>query len=404
MKRQYDAKGHVTRKSFYDDNNNPMEDGGIAVITFKYDETGTLTDLGSYNLKGAEVPLDHSPDSVMGKNTKEQRDINGRIEKTSFYESLNGKPIQVNGVAVLTNRYDKEEKLIETKGYDINGAEVDLKSKYFINKKPDSQTNNIENKDKAFTVFGIPLNASLGDVYSILEKKDVDVKNEQFMDIPMKGSAQILRIHRLPEEMISQGIIDGSIMLGAYNQEEPRSFFINFKFADQINTNIIDILNKKYGSPKLYYSSENWADPRLSAYRVRLIEHLKSISASAKPVETNNVLYPDIINNLIVADETFYLSILQSFKVFKESHGDWAGPTYETFIFEWEKDDVKTFLYFAVYYSYSGQKGNITNLTPVAITYVHMPLAEKVTGEIGRAISQAKQAKAEINHKGMAGF
>lgn len=413
-KRQYDAEGRVTRISFYDDNNNPKEDGnGVAVVTCKYDETGTLTDMVSYNLKGAEVPSYAQYDSLMSKKKKEQRETNGRIEKTSFYERINGRPIQVNGIAEIVKRYDKQEKLIETKAYDINGAEVDLEKKYSNNNELVSQPSNVPKKDAAFTVFDIPLNASAGDMYSVLEKKDINVKNEPFMDVPMKGSVQMLRIHGLPEEMISQGIIDGNIILGADNQEEPRLFFINLKFTDQKDINIIDTLNKKYGSPKLYYSSEGWSDSKMNAYKPRLIEHLKSISASAEAVGTNNTLYPEIINNLIVEDQTLYSSIVQNFKLSKESDA-WNGLVWETFVFEWEKGDVKTFLSFAAYYHYLNKfntggpvkflSGDSTNLKPIAITYVYMPLAKKVSDEIGRAIAQIKREKAEMHSKGVEGF
>lgn len=414
-KRQYDAEGRVTRISFYDDNNNPKEDSkGVAVVTCKYDETGTLTDMVNYNLKGAEVPSYAQYDSLMSKKKKEQRELSGRIVKTSFHERINGKPMQVNGIAEIVERYDEQYKLIETKAYDINGAEVDLKNKYANDKEFVSKPNNIPKKEVVFSVFDIPLDAAAGDVYSVLEKKDVNVKNEKFTDVPMNGSVQMLCIHQLPEEMISQGIVDGNIVLGAYSQEEPRSFFINFKFADQKNINIIDTLNKKYGSPKLYYSSENWANPEMNAYRPGLLERLKSISASAETVEANNALYPEIINNLIVDDQILYSSIVQYFKLSKKSDA-WNWLVFESFIFEWEKGDVKIFLSFAASYAYRNKltprsgpisylAENVTNLTPVAITYMYMPLAKKVTGEISRAIDQMKREKAEINNKGVAGF
>jgi len=206
-------------------------------------------------------------------------------------------------------------------------------------------------------------------------------------DYYLYNSYFVLYSRSFPEDMSKVGIAEMHILFASFNGAEPRSFAICIRLLpENNNTEMLSMLNKKYGKPKLCWGlredftvSGSNPDDVWKTRTDSVIKYLKdndlvaSITqqSAKKPTYGTNV-------ELLFPTPTAYS---------KPSDPFYIGNTYYDFCttwnFEWISNDIKILSQFSVVQNFFEEVGVrlncVTNgLYPETIAYVYQPYFERL--------------------------
>lgn len=350
------------------------------------ESTSVINDNGNFNVDPSSLPIQNKPFAV-------------------FDIPLNASVQDVVNV-------------LEKKGVEFNGYEDENKSDYYFNEQL------IDRVTRLYEVRGITGERKDAAIKVIKDKK-IKIFKFQYRNRPcwlvpqslaflLRGERGITPMfeklypdynsqfylesqYRLSEDLQYIGLRSLGVLFTSENQADPRSTLISLYYVPTlVNNELIGILSKKYGLPKMYYAEVIKDKHREDLACTQILDDLKQKFPNHEEKKHNYVLYDSIIQYFALTNSLAFRKIANPFEIYQTGSGyDWNVVKVTL---EWNTDDVKIVGSFA----FSCYKN--PSVSPISIVYMLYQPLSRVTDKMRNIFESSQKESQQLKEKSILGY